>query len=332
MENNKLQVILKEQDIDASDVQKLVKAFGGPFDEVGEILSKYKEVEVTDENDRVGMAKARELRLALKKARTTIENSRKDLKADIVKQGRAIDSVARLVKEEIEPAEQYLELQEKYAEIQEEKRAEEKARVEAQIKAQRIEELYTYTDDISLYNLDGMSNEQFDNLIAKLKAEKLRLETEAKKLEDERIAKEKAEREENERVRVENEKLRKEAEAKEAEQAKKDAEAKAEQDRIQKEADEKLAKERAEREKLEKEKAEREAEEKRKEEEAKKVEQNALLAPDKDKLFNLATGLSTVRTERLPALKTKKAQDVINEVDSKLKELVEYIVQQAKQL
>ena len=354
MSNNKLQVILNEQGIEKSDVAKLVEAFGGPFEEAGQILATYKDIKVTDEKDTAGMAKARELRLILKKARTTVENNRKELKADIVKQGKAIDSVARYVKEEIEPAEEYLELQEKFAELAQAKR-------EADLKAKRIEQLMQYTDDLSVYNLDGMTEDQFNTLLATLKAQ---YEAEQKRIADE--AKAKAEAEEAERKRIEEqakenarlkaeaearekaeaierekrekeeaerlEKERKEREAREAEQAKKDEAERLERERIQKEADEKIAKERAEREKLEQEKRDREAEEARKKAEAEEAERQALLAPDKDKLVQFAQAVETIRTQKLPAVKSNDAQRVVNNIELKLSQLFNYIMDETKKL
>lgn len=384
-DNNKLQVILNEQGIEKSDVAKLVEAFGGPFEEAGAILASYKDIKVTSETDVEGMAKARELRLILKKARTTVENSRKDLKADIVKQGRAIDSVARFVKEEIEPAEQYLEEQEKFAELR-------KAEREAKLKAERTEKLMAYTDDISLYNLDAMNDDQFDQLLATLKAQHEAKIAEAKRIENERIAKEKADAEEQERIRQENEKLkaeaqareeaeRKEREARQAEEAKAEADRQAEYKRLSsikvdlleyahniktvEDADnqakrlelyadsldpadrehemisaayhkskseivelkqfiiERDAKAEADRKAAEEAKAKADAEE---------AERKALLAPDKDKLIQFADGIEIVRTTKLPAVKSKQAQDIINEVELKLSQLFNYIKDEAGKL
>lgn len=323
--NNKLQVILNEQGIEKSDVAKMVEAFGGPFEEAGVVLDTYKNIVVTDENDVATMSKAREARLLLKKARTTVENKRKELKADIVKQGKAIDSVARYVKEEIEPAEEYLELQEKFAEIKKAERA-------AKIKADRVEKLMQYTDDISVYNLDAMNDEQFESLLATLKTQHEAKIAEEKRIEEERIAKEKADEEARIAQAKENERLKAEALKREKEQAKKDAEAKAERDRIQKEADEKLAKERAEREKLEQAERDRIAEENRKKAEAEEAERQALLAPDKEKLIAFAQGLDLVRTTKLPAVKTNKAQELINYVEDELKRISNYLTDQAKEL
>lgn len=373
-ENNKLQVILAEQGIEKSDVGKLVEAFGGPFEEAGVILETYQNIKVTDVNDTAGMQKAREARLLLKKARTTVENSRKELKADIVKQGKAIDSVARFVKEEIEPAEQYLQLQEDFAVIA-------KAEAEAKLKAERVEKLMQYTDDVSLYNFETMTVEQFDNLLATLKSSHEAKLAEAKRIEDERIAKEKKDAEDREAQRQENEKLKAEADARaeadrKAEQARID-----ENNRISKikvalleyshglhtieeadkakvalanhfdglpEADQaneiviaahsksgadiqELKQYLIDEADIEARKAKEIAEgiEKAKADEA---EKQALLAPDKEKLMQFAQAVDLIRANKLPAVKSKQAQDVLNDVELKLSQLFNFIMDEAKKL
>lgn len=308
--NNKLQVILTEQGIAQTDVAKLIEAFGGPFEEAGSVLATYKDIVVTKEDDVAGMQKAREARLLLKKARTTVENSRKSLKADIVKQGRAIDSVARFVKEEIEPAENYLQLQEDFAKIAAEGRL-------LKLKNERIEKLMQYTNDISVYDLDHMSPEQFDAVLAGVKAQ---FEAEKQRKLDAAKAAEAAKKAEEKRI---------------ADQAKENERLKAETEK----ANKKAAAERVEREKLEKEKRDREeadrkakqAEDAKKAEEAKKAAAE-LAAPDKQKLISFAQGLSTVRTEKLPKVDSEKAQKIVSYVDNELQKLSNYINEQAKGL
>jgi hypothetical protein len=301
--DNKLQVILAEQGIAETDVAKLIEAFGGPFEEAGTVLSTYKDIVVTKEDDVAGMQKAREARLLLKKARTTVENSRKNLKADIVKQGRAIDSVARFVKEEIEPAENYLQLQEDFAKIAAEGRL-------LKLKNERIEKLMQYTNDISVYDLDHMSPEQFDAVLAGVKAQ---FEAEKQRKLDAAKAAEAAKKAEEKRVAdqaKENERLKAEAEA----------------------ANKKAAAEKAEREKLEQEKRDREAAELKAKQDAEAAKAAELAAPDKQKLVSFANGLNTVRTEKLPKVSSEKAQQIISHVDTELNKLLSYIYAQAEEL
>lgn len=325
--SKELQLIINEQEVDKSDANKLIEAFGAPFTEAGVILAGYKDIVVTDETDLATMAKAREQRLILKKTRATVENKRKELKADIVKQGRAIDGVAKFVKEQIEPAEQYLETQEKFAELREAERV-------AKKKAERIEQLSKYVDDISIFNLDEMTDERFAVVLESAKVQKEAELAAAKKAEEERIAKEKAEAEEQERIRKENERLKAEAEAREkaeqAERAKREAEEakrleaeRKERERIQAEADAKLAEERAEREKLEAEKREREEAE-RKEREAKEAEELALKnAGDAEKLTRFSAAIEVIRREKMPVMESPKNRDLVNQIDVKLKEIQE---------
>ena len=311
-----LETIIAEQGITKAGMHPLIEAFGAPFTEAGEVLADYQAIKVKDELDLGTMAKAREARLILKKARTTVENNRKELKADIVKQGRAIDSVARFVKEQIEPAEKYLETQEKYAEL---KAAERTAR----IRAERIEKLSQYVDDLTIFNLDEMTDERFEVVLESAKSQyeaEIRL---AKEAEEKRIAEEKAEAEERERIRKENEQLRKEAEKREkaeaAERKKREAEEvkrleaeRKERERIQAEAYAKLVVERAERERLEAEaKAREEAE--RKEREAKEAE----------KLARFGGAIEVIRREKMPVMDSPEYRAIIDKIDEHLKAIQE---------
>lgn len=305
MENKQLQNILQDQDIPKANIQTLLDAFGAPFKEAGEILADYQTIKVVDIDDATTMAVARTKRLALKKVRTTVENKRKELKEDIVKQGRAIDSVARFVKEVIVPAEEYLQLQEDFAKIETQRQADLR-------RAERVERLSKYPVDPAFYNLDAMDNEAFDALIAKLQKESDDAKAAAEKEQAEREAAAKAERERQAEIEAENARLKKEAEARAAEYRKqqeaKDAELKAERERT---------------EKLEREKVEREAAEAKARAEAEEAERAALLAPDKIKLITFADAINTIRITKLPAVKTKKAQDVVNAIDKHLK-ILEY--------
>lgn len=223
--NNKLQVLIDKCEITPEAGQQLIKAFGAPFTEVGEILADYrrdemgnlvvtdKTIVVTDESDTIGMKKAREVRLELKKVRTSVENKRKELKEDSLRTGKAIDGVAKYIKDNIQPVEEYLEQQEKFAELEEAKRA-------AKLKEERIQKITPFCDTPFIYEVQNMSDESFDRLFAELKAaHELKLaQAEAYEREQERLRAEKEA--EDARIREENEILRKQAEAREAEIAK----------------------------------------------------------------------------------------------------------------
>jgi hypothetical protein len=382
-----LQVILDEQNVPAENAKALLEAFGAPFTEAGEILAVYQDIKVTDESQTDEMAKAKEMRLALKRVRTGVENTRKDLKDGYLKAGRAIDSVAKFVKETIQPAEEYLELQEKFIEIKQAEKA-------AQLKADRIEKLSKYTDDLSVYNFDTMREEAFEKLLADLKNahdEKLKAEkAEADRIEKERLAEVERQKEieaENVRLKAEAEEKAKaeekirdrinkvtalglvwnqlfaiyekdgldvspteikelddkafesklahvkrkldkiESDRKElADRQKAQEDAKLEKERKQAEAD------RIEREKLENAERDRKAREEADKKAKEEADLAALLSPDKDKINTFNNALGIIRSEKLPAVKSKQAQDVVNFIDTELANLQAKIVEKVKSL
>lgn len=365
-QNNQLQVILKEQHIDEEQGQELVKAFGGPFNEAAEILANYKDIKVTDVDDTDGMKAAREKRLALKKARTTVENKRKELKEGIVKQGRAIDMIARYVKDTIAPAEEYLQLQEDYAKLEAKRQHE--AKITKRLEQLAMRELTPL--QYEQYDYEGMTDEQFTALLADIdEAARLKAE-EAKRLEAERAAEAKAERKRQEAKEKEHERfkqltalglrwdgeqftkddinvhwvevralddakfdelvaeLRTEIERRDAEAAKAQAEADKKLEDERKAAAEAKAKADL----LERAKREREEQEAKEKREAEEAERAALLAPDKTKLIAFAEALELIRATKLPAMKTKQAQDIVNDIDADLTQLKASIVSRANKL
>lgn len=315
MADNQLQVILDEQGVAQDNARQLIAAFGAPFEEAGVILADYRTIEVTQEDQFDLMAEARSKRLALKEVRVGVEKKRKELKEDSLRTGRAIDSVARFVKEAIEPAEEYLELQEKFAEIRQAERA-------AAVKSERVAKLSQYTSDLSIYNLDALDEAQFDSLLAGLKAQKEADEAAAKKAETERLAATEAEKRRQAEIEAENIRLKAEAD-------KREKEAIVERTKLQAEADKKLAAERAiadterqKRESLEAAQREREEFEARSKADAEETQRQALLAPDKEKLLAFASMIDSID---LPALASKDAQAVLNNVEELLGKVSTYI-------
>lgn len=155
---------LVKSGLEITDAEQLIKAYGAPFTEVGEILASYKDIVVTDVSQKEEMQKARKMRLALRGQRVKIKKTHDFLKADVLKQSKAIDFVNREAAKIIGEAEKYLEDQEKFAENLLKKQQEEKL-------AARRAKLMMYTDDISLYEptLTSLSNEKFQQLLAQLK-------------------------------------------------------------------------------------------------------------------------------------------------------------------
>lgn len=313
-DNAELVTIAKESGLAETKVEGLLSRFGESFSSTKQALEDAKGITVTKEDDVAGMDKARTARLRLKNIRIATENTRKELKEQSLRESKAIDGMANIIKAMIIPAEEHLEKQEKFAENLAQERA-------LRIEAERLNTLLTLTDTPYVYSFKNMEQEVFDTLVAELKTAKAEKEVAEKKAEADRIAAEKEAAAEQERIRQENSKLKAEAEVKEAAFSKERAAAEA-----------KLKAERDAREAAEKIERDRQVEEARKKAELEEKERQALLSPDKDKLVVFANAIQTIKTTRLPAVKSKQAQDVINEIEFKLGELYEFINQKAKEL
>lgn len=144
--------------------------------------TKIKDLKVDSVEDTENMELAKQARLALVKVRTSSKKIKDELKADILKEGKIIDTVYKFIEENIKPLEADLLQKEKFIEIQEEKRLD-------KLEAERKLELSQYTD-VSIYNLRELDEEKYQTLLSvsisnhenKVKLEKL--ETEKKEAED----------------------------------------------------------------------------------------------------------------------------------------------------
>lgn len=351
MEDNKLVVVIKEQGLKETQSKMLLDKFTGFFEEASKWEKEASAIVITDESQVEEMAKAREIRLALKNIRVNAEKVRISLKEEIVRQGKAIDGIANVVKALVVPLEEHLEKQEKFIENIKKER-------EEKLLADRTEKLLQYVEDISFYNVKDMSDEAFEVLLSNSKmifdkkkederiAEEKRIE-EQKKIEtfngrkimlapysfffgavEEKLTLETTDSEfkalltklshfkkeyddEQEKIRIENDKLKKDAE-------KKDAEAKKEKEI----ADAKIKA-------LEDEKAKKDADEKKAKAEADEKERLAKLAPEKDKLTAYA---ETIRTIQAPADLSKAGLEIVKLVEAKLLAISQEIKVKIKEL
>lgn len=153
---------------------------------------------VTDESQIDLMEQAKEGKKLLKAKRIEIEKKRKSLKEQSLNEGRLIDSVAKHLTALIEPAEKYLELQEKYAETKEWERKQE-------LKRQRYLLLEPYIEviDPTTIQLDIISDEAFNTILNGAKYGLEQKRAEESKLEQERLDAERAKEEESERMKEE---------------------------------------------------------------------------------------------------------------------------------
>ena len=320
--NNQISTIVKQSGLQESKAETLMKSFTGYFGEAKTIVDQCKEIIVTSEDQVDLMQQAREARLKLKNIRNDCEKTRKELKEQSLREGRAIDGIANVIKALIVPVEEHLEKQEKYAEVQEELRVEKRL-------ADRTEKLSKYVPDVTLYAIKDMDDEVFNNLLSGCKLSWEKAKKEEQDAEDKRIADEKDEADRQEKIRLENIELKKEADKKEKAL---EVERQKQADILRKatEAKDKAeAKLKAEKEAVRLEEEKKKAIEEAKEREAEEAEKKKLLAPDKEKLLSFATELSVIKT---PAVKSREADQVMAKATKQIEDIVLYLQEEAKKL
>ena len=264
---NQLQVIVKDSGLDKTKADYILEQFQDYFKIASEWEVKAKTIVVTDESQEVDMEMARTGRLFLREKRIKIENARKTLKEQSLREGKAIDGIANVLKALIVPIDEYLEKQEKFVEIQEEKKRELiRIEVEKKMEEERIAKEKAEAEERDRIRVENerLRKEQAE-LEAKYLAEKKKAEAERKQQEEamrkEREESDRQRKEAEANAKEEHDRIQKEAKAKlDAEREAFEKKRKAEQDKafaeaekIRKANEAKLSKERAEREKLEEE-------------------------------------------------------------------------------
>lgn len=123
---NDLTQIVTESGLVKAKADVILQTFQHYFAMAGEWEAKAKTIVVTNGNQKMAIKQAREGRLFLREKRIAIEKTRKELKEQSLREGKAIDGIANVLKSVIIPIEEYLERQEKFVEIQLAKITEEK--------------------------------------------------------------------------------------------------------------------------------------------------------------------------------------------------------------
>ena len=247
MVENQLQVIVKESGLEATKAKIILEKFQDYFEIASEWEKKARALVVTNETQKAEMEMARTGRLFLREKRIAIENVRKELKEQALREGKAIDGIANILKALIVPIEEYLEHQEKFIEIREEKKREVlRLEVEKRIEAEQIAKELAYAKELEEKRIEN---------------EKLRKEAEAreKKIAEERQKQEKIlaeERKKQEEILV-KERAKADAERKKQEKVLSEQKAKAEAEKKETEEKARILKEK-ERAKLEAERKEKE--------------------------------------------------------------------------
>ena len=196
---NELVQVIEGSGLEVATANYIKEQFIPFFDKAIEWRQKAEALVVTDISQTREMKMAREARLALKEIRVSADKTRKQLKEDSLRYGKAVQGVYNLIEYLIAPIEKHLQEQEDFVVIQEVKR-------KAEIKASREVELQPFAEFVPFgLNLGEMSEEDY---VKTLNGAKLQLQAKIEaeqKAEAERIAREKAEAEERERIRIENE-------------------------------------------------------------------------------------------------------------------------------
>lgn len=285
---------------------------------------------------------ARELRLKTVKIRTGASKLKDDRKRIYLLKGNLEQAAYNLIDASCKLAEEVFVSVEKAREIAEAKRKKELAAAR-QIKLEPYTDLLLYGS----FDLENMSEEQFEKVLSGLENQRQFQIAEQKRIEQERIEKEK----EQERIRLENERLKKEAKERErkaeAERkrqadilAKQKAEAEEKQKAIEEKArkekeaiEAKLKAEHEERLRVEREvEAGKIAEQKAKEAEEKArllAEKRAQAAPDKVKLDEF---MKSIESLKIPELKTDQAKEILANVQGLLDKTINYLKNQIQSL
>lgn len=330
----------------------LLDSFGDLFVEAHKLVTKGKVIKVTSEDQVEEMKAAKEIRLALVRVRKEAEKAKTEIKEPYLRGAQAAQDIFNDIKKITSPEEDRLKEQEKFAELAQEKRDNERH-------TKRIEELSKYVDDVSVYSLRDMPEEVYANLVSDCKiayeAKIARAEQERKEAEEaERVAKLTSARKEKlvdvwsyltpkqktlefgllgdsdfEKILAkakESKKVYEDAQEQIRKENEKLAEAKRKADEEKAEAERKLReREEAEAKAAAEAKAKKEAEEKA----AAEAKLKALQAPDKEKLLKLADDYEAVV---MPALQSDKAVEIQSNVRESIAKVVNFLRTESQKL
>jgi len=233
---NQLQVIVKDSGLDETKARFILENFQNYFEIASEWTKKAQTIIVKSADQKADMAMARVGRLFLREKRIDIEKARKNLKEQALREGKAIDGIANVLKALIIPIEEYLDGQERFVEIMEAKEAEiKRIELETKIEADRIAKEKADKEELERLRIETeVKKRELEEKEKALQAEKDKAEAE-RKAHEEALAKEK--RESEARAKAEKDKAEAERKAHEEALAKEkresEARAKAEKDKAE---------------------------------------------------------------------------------------------------
>lgn len=179
---NPLIVALQKSNLDEQKSLALKEKFNSYFEIVEEWKQKSSVLIITDVSQKAEIEMAKNAYKFIKQKRIDIEKTRKSLKEESLKEGKAIDEIAKLLTSLVAPLEEDLEQKAKFVEIHE-------AKIKAERTANRVERASIY-GEVSAALVADMTDEIFESFLL---GKKVKFEEDAKafaKAEEERKLKE----------------------------------------------------------------------------------------------------------------------------------------------
>lgn len=178
---NKLLEVINQSGLEKTKSDILLENFENFYEIASEWQAKANQIIVNDVSNVAEMKLAREGRLFLKDKRVSIEKTRKQLKESSLREGQAIDSIAKMLTNLIVPIEENLELKEKFKEFEEK-------RVKDALRQSRQDEVNEYREFVP-HNIDlaDLTDIAFNTIKAGAKAQYDAKLEEQRKFEEEKV-------------------------------------------------------------------------------------------------------------------------------------------------
>ena len=198
---SKVETLISQSGL-SEDKQLALKQSFVDFERISNFWQEQAEkIIVTDVNDTDMMTLAKEGRKALSDKRIAIEKLRKKLKDASLQEGRMIDTIAKELTSLITPTEEYLKLQETFAQRMEEQRI-------AKLVEDRNKAFAPYGVDTRFYDFATMDEIMFETLLLGAKTKFEKDEEDKRLLEEARLQKIEEEKKQAEEQRLENIRLK----------------------------------------------------------------------------------------------------------------------------
>lgn len=192
MSSNIQLFIEKQEGLKANQIQSLTEIFSNLFEKTDTWKNEIQDNTPTSYDDGEKIMRSRELRLQVREARLTITKLHKELKADALAEGRALDAIKRFGLEILEPLEDQAEKNENFIKIQEELRL-------SKLQEERMKIIGEYADVMPVHQTDWSVYSETDFLQQVKVAKALRLQAEQERKDEEEAMKAQAEEAERER-------------------------------------------------------------------------------------------------------------------------------------